>query len=165
MKDEKSFFNKFKEGKLFAFLKKSGSNILDIAGDITGVKALNKLGDLIDINPELSDEQKKEAIELYELEIKELDIWLNYNYRVEHELTERHKNDMTSDSWMSKNIRPMVLIFGLLCFVVLAILEASITTFSINVAYKEILKYIVSGTIAFYFIGREVQKYVLNNKK
>lgn len=75
--EKKKIFKKFKEGKLFAFLKKSGSNILDVAGDITGIEAFNKLGNLIENNDELSADDKKKALELYKLELKELDLILS----------------------------------------------------------------------------------------
>lgn len=75
-KEKKKFFQKFKEGKLFAFLKKSGSNILDVAGDVTGIDALNKLGGLIDDDENLSPGEKMKAKELYELELRELELIL-----------------------------------------------------------------------------------------
>ena len=62
------------------------------------------VGGVID-NLHTSGEEKLEA----ERKIKEL--VANYEVEMEKTITERWKVDMNSDSWLSKNIRPMVLIF------------------------------------------------------
>jgi hypothetical protein len=164
---KKNFFQKFKEGKLFAFLKKSGSNVLDIAGDVTGIEELNNVADLIAKDDNLTPGQKKEALELYKLELAELDQWLNYNINFQKEISVRHKNDMASDSWLSKNIRPLTLAFFIAAFFVFAILEGSINNFSIDDSYKEILKNCLLLAIGFYFgiRGYEKAQHIKNNKK
>lgn len=56
-------------GKFLQGLGNVGSDILQAAGDITGIEGLKNLGELIDKNPELSTEEKAQALELINLEI------------------------------------------------------------------------------------------------
>ena len=93
-------------------------------------------------NPEL-------ATKLKEIDCKE--------YEIEQtNLTERMKADMSSDSWLSKNIRPMVLIFLLLAYSGFAI--ASIFEYETRGAYVELLGQWGMLVMSFYFGGRTMEK-------
>jgi uncharacterized membrane protein (DUF106 family) len=74
----------------------------------------------------------------------------------QQELTKRQQNDMASDSWLSKNIRPMTLIAILLGYFVFAMLSAfSIDT---NSKYVELLGQWGMLIMSFYFGGRTLEK-------
>lgn len=89
------------------------------------------------------------ALKLREIDAKE--------YEVEQtNLTERLKADMSSDSWLSKNIRPMVLIFLLLAYSGFAI--ASIFEYETRGAYVELLGQWGMLVMSFYFGGRTMEK-------
>ena len=93
-------------------------------------------------NPEL-------ALKLREIDVKE--------YEIEQtNLTERLKADMSSDSWLSKNIRPMVLIFLLVAYSGFAI--ASIFDYETRGAYVELLGQWGMLVMSFYFGGRTMEK-------
>jgi hypothetical protein len=78
-------------------------------------------------------------------------------YEIEQtNLTERMKADMASDSWLSKNIRPMVLIFLLLAYSGFAI--ASIFNYETRGAYVELLGQWGMLVMSFYFGGRTMEK-------
>lgn len=68
--------DKIKNGKLMKWVGDNAPNALDLVGDITGIGALNRVADLIDKNKELTPEQKAQFKEIYELELKELDLYL-----------------------------------------------------------------------------------------
>ena len=72
------------------------------------------------------------------------------------EVTKRWQADMTSDSWLAKNIRPMVLIFILTIYTIFA----SMSAFSINVTqgYVELLGQWGMLIMSAYFVGRTVEK-------
>lgn len=78
------------------------------------------------------------------------------------EVTERWKADMTSDSWLAKNIRPMVLIFILSIYTVFA----SLSAFSVNVTqgYVELLGQWGMLIMSAYFVGRTVEKAITAKK-
>jgi len=79
------------------------------------------------------------------------------------ELTKRQENDMKSDSWLSKNIRPMVLIFLLIAYSGFAI--ASIFEYETRGAYVELLGQWGMLVMSFYFGGRTMEKIADKVKK
>ena len=91
------------------------------------------------------------------------------NFFIQDQITDRLKIDMTSDSWMSKNIRPMTLIFILLTYTVFSVLDENIITnghlFNINESYVELLGSWGEAIMYFYFGGRTLEKAVQLFKK
>ena len=85
-------------------------------------------------------------------------------YEVEQEnVTRRTEADMSSDSWLSKNIRPMTLIFLLVAYSGFAI--ASIFDFETRGAYVELLGQWGMLVMSFYFGGRTMEKIADRIKK
>ena len=72
------------------------------------------------------------------------------------EISERHKNDMNSDSWLSKNIGPLTLIFILVMYSLLSI--SSGFNFTVTQAYVELLGQWGIVIMTFYFGGRSLEK-------
>ena len=92
---------KFKDTKVGKFLLGSGSSIVDTVGDLlpnSGVLGIVK--NLIAKDETLPPEDKEKAMKLLELDQIEL-----------QEVSKRWESDMKSDSWLSKNTRPMTLIY------------------------------------------------------
>lgn len=78
-------------------------------------------------------------------------------------LTERAKNDMASDSWLSKNIRPMTLIFILVVYTVFAMMSAF--GHNANEAYVTLLGQWGMLIMSFYFGGRTLEKILAMKEK
>jgi uncharacterized membrane protein (DUF106 family) len=74
----------------------------------------------------------------------------------QQELTKRAQADMNSDSWLSKNIRPMTLIFILGGYFVFAMMSAF--DLDTNKAYVELLGQWGMLIMSFYFGGRTLEK-------
>jgi uncharacterized membrane protein (DUF106 family) len=74
----------------------------------------------------------------------------------QQELTKRHEADMASDSWMSKNIRPMTLVFILIVYTTFAGLSAA--DIEVNNNYVELLGQWGMLIMSFYFGGRTLEK-------
>jgi uncharacterized membrane protein (DUF106 family) len=87
---------------------------------------------------------------------------LNADVTEQHELTERLKADMGSDSWLSKNIRPMTLVFILITYTVFGLMSA--WDIEVNNNYVELLGQWGMLIMSFYFGGRTLEK-VMNMKK
>lgn len=66
-------------------------------------------------------------------------------------LTERHKNDMQSDSWLSKNIRPLVLIYLMILFTLAFF-------FNVPETVLTMLRDLLMTSFAFYFGARTIEK-------
>ena len=81
---------------------------------------------------------------------------LNADVAEQHELTERLKADMGSDSWLSKNIRPMTLIAILIGYFTFAGLSAA--KIDVNESYVQLLGQWGMLIMSFYFGGRTLEK-------
>jgi len=88
---------------------------------------------------------------------------LNADVTEQHELTERLKADMGSDSWLSKNIRPMTLVFILVTYTVFGLMSA--WDIEVNNNYVELLGTWGMVIMSFYFGGRTMEKIVDMRKK
>ena len=82
------------------------------------------------------------------------------------EITSRWKSDMSSDSFLSKNIRPMVLIYLTFVFSLLAFTDGNIGEFKIAEAYIPIFQTLLVTAYGAYFVGRSWEKgrKIMNNK-
>jgi hypothetical protein len=78
-------------------------------------------------------------------------------------LTERAKADMASDSWLSKNIRPMTLIFILVVYTVFAMMSAY--GYNANESYVTLLGQWGMLIMSFYFGGRTLEKILAMKEK
>lgn len=80
----------------------------------------------------------------------------------ESELTKRLQADSSSDSWLSKNIRPMSLVYLLGCFSLLAITDGNLlihsTIIAIKPTYIAALQSFTEYGMMFYFGGRSIEK-------
>ena len=74
----------------------------------------------------------------------------------QQELTKRQQSDMMSDSWLSKNIRPMTLLFILGGYFIFAMMSAF--NLDTNRAYVELLGQWGMLIMSFYFGGRTLEK-------
>jgi len=74
------------------------------------------------------------------------------------ELTKRLQADMASDSWLSKNIRPMTLIFILITYTVFGLMSA--WDIEVNNNYVELLGNWGIVIMSFYFSGRTLEKVI-----
>ena len=71
---------------------------------------------------------------------------------------QRWKLDMQSDSWLSKNIRPLVLIFLCVSTVLLIFIDAGIITFNVKASWVDLLQLVLITVIGAYFGGRSIEK-------
>ena len=77
------------------------------------------------------------------------------------QVTERWKADMASDSFLSKNIRPLVLVFLTFVFTILAFFDGNIGGFQVAEQYVPIFQSLLITVYGAYFVGRTWEK----NKK
>lgn len=110
------------------------------------------------------DAQAAEAAKLKLLEMQQNGelAQLNADVTEQHELTERLKADMGSDSWLSKNIRPMTLVFILVTYTVFGLMSA--WDVEVNNNYVELLGQWGMLIMSFYYGGRTLEK-IMNLKK
>ena len=114
-------------------------------------KLVENVGGVLD-NLTTSKEEKLEA----QRKIKE--IVANYEIEMEKNVTDRWNADMNSDSWLSKNVRPMVLIFLVVCTVLLIFIDAGHLKFNVKESYVDLLQIVLITVIGAYFGGRSLEK-------
>jgi hypothetical protein len=83
----------------------------------------------------------------------------------QQQVTERWRYDMQSDSWLSKNIRPLTLVFLTVMFTLLAFTDGNIGEFSIQKEYIPIFQTLLITVYGAYFVGRTWEKSKKNGKE
>ena len=109
------------------------------------------VGGVID-NLHTSKEEKLEA----ERKIK--DLVMGYEAETQKQVTERWKMDMQSDSWLSKNIRPLVLVFLVVSTVLMIFIDAGTIHFMVEDKWTDLLQLVLITVIGAYFGGRSLEK-------
>ena len=112
---------------------------------------VKSVGGVID-NLHTSKEEKLEA----EKQIK--DMIMGYEAEMQKQVTERWKVDMNSDSWLSKNIRPLVLVFLVIATVLLIFIDAGFINFKVQDKWTDLLQLVLITVIGAYFGGRSLEK-------
>jgi len=109
------------------------------------------VGEVVD-NLHTSQDEKLAA----ELKIREL--ISNYEIEMEKTITDRWSADMNSDSWLSKNIRPMTLAFLVISTVLMIFIDAGTITFKVEEKWTDLLQLVLITVIGAYFGGRSLEK-------
>ena len=109
------------------------------------------VGSVID-NLHTSKEEKLAA----EQKIQEL--IASYEVQMEKEISSRWDADMKSDSWLSKNVRPLVLIFLVISTVLLIFIDAGVINFVVEAKWTDLLQLVLITVIGAYFGGRSLEK-------
>ena len=82
----------------------------------------------------------------------------DYETKMEANITDRWKADMNSDSWLSKNVRPLVLIFLVVSTVLMIFIDAGTITFEVEQKWTDLLQLVLITVIGAYFGGRTMEK-------
>tara|TARA_Y100001963_G_scaffold150611_1_gene232000 strand:- start:4267 stop:4659 length:393 start_codon:yes stop_codon:yes gene_type:complete len=82
----------------------------------------------------------------------------SYETQMEKEISTRWEADMKSDSWLSKNVRPLVLIFLVLSTVLLIFIDAGVINFVVEAKWTDLLQLVLITVIGAYFGGRSLEK-------
>ena len=121
-----------------------------------GVSELvNSVGGVLD-NLTTTKGEKAEA----KRKLKEL--ILSHEAQMEKNITDRWSADMNSDSWLSKNVRPLVLIFLVVSTVLMIFIDAGTIKFVVEEKWTDLLQLVLITVIGAYFGGRSLEK---RNKK
>ena len=114
-------------------------------------KLVDSGGSVLD-NIITTDDEKLEA----KRRLKEL--ILNHEAELQRNVTDRWKSDMNSDSWLSKNVRPLVLIFLVVSTVLMIFIDAGVLQFTVEEKWTDLLQLVLITVIGAYFGGRSFEK-------
>tara|TARA_B100001093_G_scaffold68914_1_gene59145 strand:+ start:6703 stop:7164 length:462 start_codon:yes stop_codon:yes gene_type:complete len=148
---------KFSETKVGKFLTDKVPAIVGLVGDVLpDAGVLGVVKGLIQKEPDivLPPEDKEKALKLLEQDMVEM-----------QEVSKRWESDMKSDSWLSKNTRPMSLIFLTCSLVIFILLDGFEIDFSIDDAWVDLLKSLLITVYVAYFGSRGAEKFKAISKK
>jgi|TARA_R100000935_G_scaffold42370_1_gene64205 hypothetical protein len=111
----------------------------------------SKLSSIVDKFVHTKDEQAAFKKEMDEL-------WIDAEADMQKNITERWLSDGKSDSWLSKNVRPMVLIFLCISTVLMVFIDAGAISFDLKDSHTDLLQMILLTCIGAYFGGRSYEK-------
>ena len=140
---------KFKDTKVGKFLSTAAPGSLGTVGEVlpdSGVLGVVK--NLISKDEALPPEDKEKAMKLLEMDIIEM-----------QEVSKRWASDMQSDSWLSKNTRPMSLIFLTLSMVILILLDSFEWSFEVSSGWVDLLQTLLVTVYVAYFGSRGAEKF------
>lgn len=107
--------------------------------------------------PDMTPEQRAEAeARLAGYRAEQAAKLIQFQADMESELTRRHQADMTSDSWLSKNVRPLVLVYLMAAWTIFA--GFSMYSLAVDSAYVDMLKDMLMAAFGFYFVSRGAEK-------
>jgi len=149
MGEYKEKHGKTRVGNFLKGIKNVAPDLLNLAGNITGMDMLKNLGKAISDDPNISEYDKETARQLLEMDMSEMEA-----------VTKRWESDMVSDSWMSKNVRPMCLI-SLTLFIFFLIFTDSKENwaFEVSESYIKLMETLLVVVYIAYFGSRGVEKY------
>lgn len=124
------------------------SKALDVVAKLTSGDVSGAIKELSDNSNELTQEQREVALELVKLDMK-----------AQEDVTNRWKYDMESDNWLSKNVRPLALIFLTVATVLIAISDSMSWSFNVDSGWVDLLKTLLITVYTAYFAGRSFEKY------
>ncbi len=147
MEKKKKTKKKFNETKVGIFLKEKAPKILDQVGEfLPDQGGLGIVKNLISGDSNIEPKDKEMALKLLDQDIAEMD-----------NISNRWMNDMRSDSWLSKNTRPMTLIFLTLAMTIFIILDSTVLL-EIKTGWVSLLEALLITVYVAYFGSRGAEK-------
>ena len=127
------------------------STIAKGAGSLLGGDTIKDVGNIID-NLHTSEEEKAEARQKIEQLLVEAE------QKAQEQVSARWEADLKHGSWLSKNIRPITLIFLTAVFVILSVFDGNLGDFTIGAGYVPVYQTLLMTVYAAYFAGRSIEK-------
>ena len=127
-------------------------NILAKLFGATGGNIAEKISNII-------DKHTFSKVEKAEFEKEMEQIWIDAEADIQKNITERWKTDMNSDSWLSKNVRPLVLIFLVVSTILMVFIDAGVISFEVKANWIDLLQLVLITVIGAYFGGRSAEKF------
>ena len=92
-------------------------------------------------------------------------IFLDAEAAMQKNVTERWKADLEHGNWLTRSVRPLVLIFLILSTVIMVFVDSGSINFNVEQKWTDLLQLVLMTTIGAYFGGRSVEKFNQIKKK
>ena len=133
------------------------SSIAKGAGSLLGGDAIKDIGKIVD-DLHTSDEEREEAKQ------KITQILAEAEQAAQAQVTARWEADLKHGSWLSKNIRPITLVFLTAVFVILSVFDGNLGEFTIGESYVPVYQTLLITVYVAYFGSRGAEKVFINKK-
>lgn len=154
MPDKQTYREKHGKTRVGNLLQKVGNvapDLLQLAGDLTGVEALENLGRMIDKSPDI-DEMDKDLLQAA----------IQQDIEESREITKRWESDNNQESWLPRNIRPLTLITVISFTLLTILLDACPLDFNVSEHAFNYLEMISLTALGGYFAVRSFDKHSKN---
>ena len=125
--------------------------LLKAVGSLLGGDTIKDVGNIID-NLHTSDEEKAEARQKIE------QLLVDAEQKAQVQVSARWEADLKHGSWLSKNIRPITLIFLTGVFVILSVFDGNLGEFTIGESYIPVYQTLLITVYGAYLAGRSIEK-------
>ena len=126
-------------------------SLLKGLGSLLGGDTIKDVGNIID-NLHTSEDEKLEAKQKLE------SLLIQAEQAAQTQVSQRWEADMKHGSWLSKNIRPITLIFLTGVFVILSVFDGNLGEFTIGESYIPVYQTLLITVYGAYFAGRSIEK-------
>ena len=126
-------------------------SLLKGLGSLLGGDTIKDVGNIID-NLHTSEDEKLEAQQKLE------SLLIQAEQAAQTQVSQRWEADMKHGSWLSKNIRPITLIFLTGVFVILSVFDGNLGEFTIGESYVPVYQTLLITVYGAYFAGRSIEK-------
>jgi len=127
-----------------------GKILLKLFGQ-AGVGVANKISDII-------DRHTFSKVEKAQMQKEMSQVFIDAEADIQKNITKRWLSDANSDSWLSKNVRPMVLIFLVISTILMVFIDGGLISFDLKDSHSDLLQIVLLTTIGAYFGGRSIEK-------
>ena len=128
------------------------SNILAKLIGKAGGGIVDKLSGVVDKFVRTKDEKA-------EFEKQMTEILIEAEAAMQKNVTERWKADLEHGNWLTRSVRPLVLIFLIVATVLMVFIDSGSIHFEVEEKWTDLLQLVLMTTIGAYFGGRSVEKY------
>lgn len=138
---------KLRDTKVGQWLRTTAPKVLDVVGDaLPDSGMLGVVKNLVDVDPDVTHEQR---MELENLIVSE-------RMAMESELTKRWQSDNTSDSWLAKHTRPIIVLSLVAALFVFIVLDSLDIAFDVRDAWVTLYEILIVTAVGGYFTLRSV---------
>ena len=119
----------------------------------------NAGGGIVDKISGVVDKFVRTKDEKAEFEKQMTEILIEAEAAMQKNVTERWKADLEHGNWLTRSVRPLVLIFLIVATVLMVFIDSGSITFNVEQKWTDLLQLVLMTTIGAYFGGRSVEKY------
>jgi len=115
-------------------------------------------GSVVDKLAGVADKFIRTKDEKAEFEKEMTQIFIEAESQMQKNVTERWKADLEHGNWLTRSVRPLVLIFLIVATVLMVFIDSGSLAFNVEEKWTDLLQIILITVIGSYFGGRSIEK-------